>query len=101
MFRRPTVTLLPSLREAAGRARVGGVSQQTRCQRNKWIDPPPPTPPHHAQGRVGGGERTAHDFAISPNAFFARYSFISRPPNRGRRECRAPDAPCGLVCKMG
>ena len=33
-----------------------------------------------------------HNFAISPNAFFARYSFISRPPNRGRRECRAPEA---------
>jgi hypothetical protein len=32
-----------------------------------------------------------HNFAISPNAFFARYSFISRPPNRGRRECRAPE----------
>ncbi len=32
-----------------------------------------------------------HTFAISPNAFFARYSFISRPPNRGRRECRAPE----------
>jgi hypothetical protein len=32
-----------------------------------------------------------HGFAISPNAFFARCSFISRPPNRGRRECRAPE----------
>jgi hypothetical protein len=40
-----------------------------------------------------------HSFAISPNAFFARYSFISRPPNRGRRECRAPDAPA-VSCAM-
>ena len=30
--------------------------------------------------------------------FCARYSFISRPPNRGRRECRAPDAPDSRVC---
>ena len=28
----------------------------------------------------------------------ARYSFISRPPNKGRRECRAADAPDSRVC---
>jgi len=41
-----------------------------------------------------------HDLAISPNAFFARCSFISRPPNRGRRECRAADAPDSRVCHV-
>ena len=40
-----------------------------------------------------------YDSAISPNGFFARYSFISRPPNRGRRECRAADAPA-VSCAM-
>jgi len=39
-----------------------------------------------------------HSFAISPNAFFARYSFISRPLQWGRRECRAADAPDSRVC---
>ena len=29
------------------------------------MDPPPPTPPRHAQRRVEGGEITVHDFAIS------------------------------------
>src|ERR1700733_13169524 len=32
--------------------------------------------------------------------FCARYSFISRPPNRGRRECRAADAPDSRVCHV-
>jgi hypothetical protein len=43
---------------------------------------------------------TRHTFAASPNAFFASYSFISRPPNRGRRECRALDAPDSRVCHV-
>jgi hypothetical protein len=43
-----------------------GVPRQTRCQRSKLIDPPPPTPPRHAQGRMEGGEITVHDFTISP-----------------------------------
>jgi len=43
--------LIPSPREAVGRGRGWGVPQQTRCQRNKLIDPP--TPPHRF---AGGGE---------------------------------------------
>src|ERR1700731_484025 len=39
-----------------------------------------------------------HGFAISPHAFFARGILLSRPPNRGRRECRALDAPDSRVC---
>ena len=35
---------------------------------SKRIDPPPPTPPRHAQERVEGGEITVHDFAISVRA---------------------------------
>ena len=38
------------------RGRGWGVPQQTLCQRSKLIDPPPPTPPRHAQRRVEGGE---------------------------------------------
>ena len=44
IFKQPavtTATLPPSLREAAGRGRGWGVSQQTRCQRSKPIDPHP------------------------------------------------------------
>ena len=64
-----------------------GVAQQTRCQWNKLTDPPPPTPkselrssrPHHAQGRVEGGEIIVHGFAISPHVFRARFAFWSAP----------------------
>jgi hypothetical protein len=98
--------LLPSPCEAAGsrraklalRGRGWGVPQQTRCQRSELIDPPPPTPPHHAQRRVEGGEITVHDFAFSPrNSREFCYQFPC-PPVRGRRECRAPDAPDSRVC---
>jgi hypothetical protein len=42
----------------------------------------------------------SHDSAISPHAFFLREVFFySRPPNRGRRECRAADAPDSHVCE--
>src|SRR4030088_464314 len=34
-----------------------------------------------------------HSFAISPRNFARGLSETSRPPIRGRRECRAPDAP--------
>jgi len=81
------------------------VAQQTRCQRSKLIDPPPPTSrasfarlgPHHAQGRVEGGEISGHDIAISRrNLPEVCYQISS--PIRGRRECRAPDAPASRVC---
>src|ERR1700722_16157281 len=39
-----------------------------------------------------------HTFAISPHAFCARYSFIPALSNKGRRECRAADAPDSRVC---
>ena len=38
-----------------------------------------------------------HDFAISPRKR-PSFSEISRPPIRGRGECRAPDAPDSRVC---
>jgi hypothetical protein len=56
------------------------VPQQTRCQRSKLIDPPPPTPPHHAQVRVEGGGITVHDFAISPHVL--REVFVYFPPSQ-------------------
>jgi len=60
-------------REAAGsrraklalRGRGWRVPQQTLCQWSKLMDPPPPTPPHHARARAEGEEITAHDSAIS------------------------------------
>jgi hypothetical protein len=84
-----------------------GVLQQTRCQRSKPIDPPPPTSrasfarlgPRHARGRVEGGERTVHDFAISQHVFLLEVcSLVRLPLKRGRRECRALDAPASRVC---
>jgi hypothetical protein len=59
-----------------GGVRVG-VPQQTLCQRSKR--PPPPTPPRHAQGRVGGGEKSVHDFTISPHGFLREVFIYSRP----------------------
>ena len=112
IFKQPaiaTATCLPSPREAVGRGRGWGVPQQTRRQRSKPKDPPPPTSrasfarlgPRHAQGRVEGGERTVHDFAISPHVFCARYYFVSRPlqtegaGNAGRP--MRPIAACAMV----
>ena len=63
-----------------------------------WRHPPPPTPPRHAQGRVEGGEITAHNFAISPRVSREFCQVRSALLIRGRRECRAPDAPDSRVC---
>ena len=65
------------------------------------MDPPPPTPPRHAQERVEGGEITAHNFAISPRIHASFAINFPPSPNRGRRECRAPDAPDSRVCNDG
>src|SRR4030081_2719538 len=39
-----------------------------------------------------------HGFAISPHVFARVLPGTSRPRIRGRRECRAPDAPDSRVC---
>ena len=65
----------PSPREAVGRGRGWGVLQQIRAILAP-IRPPTPDPsPPRARARGGRGV-VVHDFAISPNAFFARCSFI-------------------------
>src|SRR5260221_13362274 len=80
--------VLPSPREAVGsrraelalRGRGWGVPQQTRGQTSKLIDPPPPTPPRHAQRRVERGEATVHDFAISFRTARHRHQLLPSPP---------------------
>ena len=64
------------------------------------IDPPPPTPPHHAQERMEGGEITTHEFTISRHDLPEVCFQLPALSIRGRRECRAPDAPHGLVCNV-
>jgi len=39
-----------------------------------------------------------HSFAISPHAFARGILLFPPSPNRGRRECRAADAPDSHVC---
>jgi len=39
-----------------------------------------------------------HTSAISPHEFFARGIHLFRPPDKGRGECRAADAPDSRVC---
>ena len=46
---------LPSPREAAGRGRGWGAAYTEAAF--PWIDPPPPTPPRHAQDAWGEGSR--------------------------------------------
>ena len=48
--------------------------------------------------RVKGGERTVHDFAISPRVSREVWPARSALSHQGRRECRAPDAPDSRVC---
>src|SRR5258708_6188778 len=97
--------LLPSPREAVGsrraklalRGRGWGVPQQTRCQRSKLIDPPPPTSrasfarlgPRHAQGRVERGEFIVHDSAISLNTVIASEAKQSILSLLGEMDCFA------------
>jgi hypothetical protein len=70
---------------------VGGASANSLP--DEQADRPPPTPPHHAQGRVEGGEITVHGFAISqrvaPEVCY-QHSALSV---RGRREAGRPMRP--------
>src|SRR5947209_2361183 len=43
-----------------------GVCQRTQLAASLPRHPPPPTPPHHAQGRVGGGEKNVTPTRSSP-----------------------------------
>ena len=95
----PSRSPLPSPREAVGRGQGWGVPQQTRCHRSKLIDPPPPTPPRHAQRRGEGGEITVHTSAISRlDAPELCWKFPC-PPTRGRREYRVHAAPAVSCAK--
>jgi hypothetical protein len=88
----------PSPREAAGRDQGWGVAPRMLLSANLPIDPPPPTPPHHALTRAEGGEKTHLRNLAAQSA--RALPEISRPLFRGRRECRAPDAPAA-TCAMG
>ena len=74
----------PSPREAVGRGRGWGVPRRILCQRSELIDPPPPTPPRHAQGRVGGGEFPERCSLVQDDDSF-RFIFqtAARPRSRG------------------
>ena len=62
------------------------------------IDPPPPTPPRHARARGGRGAHRATT-SRSRRMFRASFALLPPSPKRGRRECRAPDAPDSCVCR--
>src|SRR5258708_16590591 len=117
--------LLPRRGEGVGRGGGWGAPQQIRCQRSKpiansrshscteYVEAPstpdleselrsPRTPPSAFAQRLrrmeGGGARTAHDFAISPQVFSRGIHFFPPSSNRARRECRALDAPDSRAC---
>ena len=101
-----------------------GVVRHTLKQRFSRRRPPPPTPPRHAQGRVEGGEHSAHALAISINTVIAseakqsiaqqaerwiassqellamtlRHDFAISPPTNRRhtRESGVSSTPCSL-----
>ena len=78
-----------------------GVSRQTRCQRSKLIDPPPPTPPRHAQRRVEGGEIPR--MTSRSRRVFSREVLSFLPALFKERAQGKPGARCtrGLACKKG
>jgi len=90
-----------SPREAVGRGRGWGVPRQTRCQRSKLIDPPPPTPPRHAQRRVEGGEIPR--MTSRSRRVFSREVLSFLPALFKERAQGKPGARCtrGLACKKG
>jgi hypothetical protein len=104
IFKQPAIRTTPRLlfsspREAAGRGREWGVYQFAPLAASLPRHPPPPTPPRHAQERVEGGESPC---TTSRSRGVLRPSFAIKfppSPNRGRRECRAPDAPDSRVCE--
>ena len=57
------------------------------------MDPPPPTPPRHAQERVEGGESIVHGFAIArqPTAVIASEA----------KQSMAQQSKCGLLRRKG
>ena len=96
----------------------GGCHRQTLCQRSELTDPPPPTPPRHAQGAWGGGEFKSRARSSGTTNSISDSIFQTtdiRPHSRGtmlpelcvslslqrKREQGMPDARCtrGLVCK--
>jgi len=124
-FRERTQIRFPSPREAVGRGRGWGVAPRVPMLRLntlgpqlRWTPryPPPPTPPRHAQGRVGGGEfKSGASLGRDDGSFRFKFQTADmRPRPRGaispefcgvppkRREQGMPDARCtrGLVCKM-
>ena len=112
----PALSAPPSPREAAGsrraklalRGRGWGVPRQTRCQRSKPTDPPPPTSrasfarlgPHHA--RCTWREGSAPCTASRSRRMFLREVFIYFPPSRREGAGNAgrpmrPIAACAMV----
>jgi hypothetical protein len=98
-LRERTLIRLPSPRAAVGRGRGWGVARHTPKQRFLPRHPPPPTPPRHAQERVEGGENNRarlRDLAAQCARGLLKIPALLI---RGRRECRAPDAPDSRVCE--
>ena len=84
----------PSAKRRGG---VGG-DQQTRCQRSKLIDPPPQPLPATRKSAWREG-RLLRTTSRSRGMICPRFAFKFPPSSkRGRRECRAPDAPDSRVC---
>jgi hypothetical protein len=101
VFKKPDIAnLLPSPREAAGRGRGWGVARHTPKQRFTRIDPPPPTPPRHAQGRVEGGEIIVHDCAISQHDKPEVCQKFPALSNRGRGEAGRPMRPIAACARI-
>ena len=71
---------------------------------NLPIGPPPPTPPRHALTRAEGGEEDESKLQTALRILATLCARVllstSRPPNRGRRECRAPGAPAAACAKV-
>jgi hypothetical protein len=125
-FRERTLIRPPSPREAVGseasrarsRGRGWGVYQFAPLAASLPRHPPPPTPPRHAQGRVGGGEfksraRLSGTTIVSDSNFKQRIcvrslaarscpSFALSLTKGGSRECRmraAPAVSCAKLCE--
>jgi hypothetical protein len=93
---------LPSARAAVGRGRGWGVVRQILAlvrALSPLKHPPPPTSPLPPRVRAGGGRGECTP-PRSRRMSCARFFRFVRPSRiRGRRECRAPDAPDSRVCR--